>query len=140
MRRQEEIEKLQKKIKNLFIYVLLFIVSIIMYKINLIKIGLAVSITSFIYVCVNYNIINIFFNSKRSKIKLYFSVIIELIYFFLNAFTLTMIGYYIILVCALIYMLREDEGRENINKILQFIGIYTLIKIIYIINLIIFFN
>ena len=85
----------------------------------------------FLYMYLDFNITNIFFTSKRTTFKIYIFMILEIMHFFMMAFSLKNIFIYFLGLGILTYLIITDEGKTETNKIYQFIGIYTLIKIIF---------
>ena len=85
----------------------------------------------FLYMYLDFNITNIFFTSKRTTFKIYIFMILEIMHFFMMAFSLRNIFIYFLGLGILTYLIITDEGKTETNKIYQFIGIYTLIKVIF---------
>ena len=85
----------------------------------------------FLYMYLDFNITNIFFTSKRTTFKIYIFMVLEIMHFFMMAFSLRNIFIYFLGLGILTYLIITDEGKTETNKIYQFIGIYTLIKIIF---------
>ena len=85
----------------------------------------------FLYMYLDFNITNIYFTSKRTTFKIYIFMILEIMHFFMMAFSLKNIFIYFLGLGILTYLIIADEGKTEINKIYQFVGLYTLIKIIF---------
>ena len=85
----------------------------------------------FLYMYLDFNITNIYFTSKRTTFKIYIFMILEIMHFFMMAFSLKNIFIYFLGLGILTYLIITDEGKTETNKIYQFIGIYTLIKVIF---------
>ena len=85
----------------------------------------------FLYMYLDFNITNIYFTSKRTTFKIYIFMILEIMHFFMMAFSLRNIFIYFLGLVILTYLIITDEGKTETNKIYQFIGIYTLIKVIF---------
>ena len=85
----------------------------------------------FLYMYLDFNITNIFFTSKRTTFKIYIFMILEIMHFFMMAFSLRNIFIYFLGLGILTYLIITDEGKTETNKIYQFIGLYTLIKVIF---------
>ena len=85
----------------------------------------------FLYMYLDFNITNIYFTSKRTTFKIYIFMILEIMYFFMMAFSLRNIFIYFLGLGILTYLIITDEGKTETNKIYQFIGLYTLIKVIF---------
>ena len=79
----------------------------------------------------DFNITNIYFTSKRTTFKIYIFMILEIMHFFMMAFSLKNIFIYFLGLGILTYLIIADEGKTEINKIYQFVGLYTLIKVIF---------
>ena len=85
----------------------------------------------FLHMYLDFNITNIYFTSKRTTFKIYIFMILEIMHFFMMAFSLRNIFIYFLGLGILTYLIITDEGKTETNKIYQFIGIYTLIKVIF---------
>jgi len=85
----------------------------------------------FLYMYLDFNITNIYFTSKRTTFKIYIFMILEIMHFFMMAFSLRNIFIYFLGLGILTYLIITDEGKTETNKIYQFIWIYTLIKVIF---------
>jgi putative membrane-associated phospholipid phosphatase len=92
----------------------------------------------FLYMYLDFNITNIFFTSKRTTFKIYIFMVLEIMHFFMMAFTLKNIFVYFVGLGILTYLITIDEGKVEQKKIYQFIGLYTLIKVIFVLTWIIF--
>ena len=92
----------------------------------------------FLYMYLDFNITNIFFTSKRTTFKIYIFMVLEIMHFFMMAFTLKNIFVYFVGLGILTYLITIDEGKVELKKIYQFIGLYTLIKVIFVLTWIIF--
>ena len=92
----------------------------------------------FLYVYLDFNITNIFFTSKRTTFKIYIFMVLEIMHFFMMAFNLKNIFVYFVGLGILTYLITIDEGKVELKKIYQFIGLYTLIKVIFVLTWIIF--
>ena len=92
----------------------------------------------FLYMYLDFNITNIFFTSKRTTFKIYIFMVLEIMHFFMMAFTLKNIFVYFVELGILTYLITIDEGKVELKKIYQFIGLYTLIKVIFVLTWIIF--
>ena len=99
-------------------------------------IGAIVSI--FLYMYLDFNITNIFFTSKRTTFKIYIFMVLEIMHFFMMAFTLKNIFVYFVGLGILTYLITIDEGKVELKKIYQFVGLYTLIKVIFVLTWIVF--
>ena len=92
----------------------------------------------FLYMYLDFNITNIFFTSKRTTFKIYIFMVLEIMHFFMMAFTLKNIFVYFLGLGILTYLITVDEGKNELTKIYQFVGLYTLIKVIFVLTWIIF--
>jgi len=92
----------------------------------------------FLYMYLDFNITNIFFTSKRTTFKIYIFMVLEIMHFFMMAFSLKNIFVYFLGLGILTYLITIDEGKVELKKIYQFIGLYTLIKVIFILTWIIY--
>ena len=92
----------------------------------------------FLYMYLDFNITNIFFTSKRTTFKIYIFMVLEIMHFFMMAFTLKNIFVYFVGLGILTYLITIDEGKVEQKKIYQFIGLYTLIKVIFVLTWIVF--
>ena len=92
----------------------------------------------FLYMYLDFNITNIFFTSKRTTFKIYIFMVLEIMHFFMMAFNLKNIFVYFVGLGILTYLITIDEGKVELKKIYQFIGLYTLIKVIFVLTWIVF--
>jgi putative membrane-associated phospholipid phosphatase len=92
----------------------------------------------FLYMYLDFNITNIFFTSKRTTFKIYIFMVLEIMHFFMMDFSLKNIFVYFVGLGILTYLITIDEGKVEQKKIYQFIGLYTLIKVIFVLTWIIF--
>ena len=118
--------------------IVLLIITIIGYftvfalkKADIINSYIGAIVLIFLYMYLDFNITNIYFTSKRTTFKIYIFMILEIMHFFMMAFSLKNIFIYFLGLGILTYLIITDEGKTETNKIYQFIGIYTLIKIIF---------
>ena len=116
--------------------IVLLIITIIGYftvfalkKADIINSYIGAIVLIFLYMYLDFNITNIYFTSKRTTFKIY--MILEIIHFFMMAFSLRNIFIYFLGLGILTYLIITDEGKTETNKIYQFIGLYTLIKVIF---------
>ena len=86
----------------------------------------------------NYNLINMFFNSKRTTFKIYAFLLLEVIYLFTGNISMAGSIIYAILFSLLIFSIRKDEGREEIPKITKFVYIFFIFKIVFVLSMLIF--
>ena len=107
-------------------------------KADIINSYIGAIILIFLYMYLDFNITNIFFTSKRTTFKIYIFMVLEIMHFFMMAFTLKNIFVYFVGLGILTYLITIDEGKVELKKIYQFIGLYTLIKVIFILTWIIY--
>ena len=118
--------------------IVLLIITIIGYftvfvlkKADIINSYIGAIVLIFLYMYLDFNITNIYFTSKRTTFKIYIFMILEIMHFFMMAFSLRNIFIYFLGLGILTYLIITDEGKTETNKIYQFIGLYTLIKVIF---------
>ena len=92
----------------------------------------------FLYMYLDFNVTNIFFTSKRTTFKIYIFMVLEIMHFFMMAFSLKNIFVYFLGLGILTYLITIDEGKVELKKIYQFVGLYTLIKVIFVLTWIVF--
>ena len=107
-------------------------------KVDIINSYIGAIVLIFLYMYLDFNITNIFFTSKRTTFKIYIFMVLEIMHFFMMAFTLKNIFVYFVGLGILTYLITIDEGKVELKKIYQFIGLYTLIKVIFVLTWIIF--
>ena len=110
----------------------------ILKKADIINSYIGAIVLIFLYMYLDFNITNIFFTSKRTTFKIYIFMVLEIMHFFMMAFTLKNIFVYFVGLGILTYLITIDEGKVEQKKIYQFIGLYTLIKVIFVLTWIIF--
>ena len=127
--------------------IVLLIITIIGYftvfalkKADIINSYIGAIVLIFLYMYLDFNITNIYFTSKRTTFKIYIFMILEIMHFFMMAFSLKNIFIYFLGLGILTYLIITDEGKTETNKIYQFIGIYTLIKVIFALTWIFFYD
>ncbi len=107
-------------------------------KIGILNPYLGAIILIFLYMYMDFNLTNIFFSSKRTTFKIYIFMILEIMHFFMTAFSLMSILVYFIGIAILAYLMIIDEGKNRSPEIYRFLSIYTLIKIIFALTWIVF--
>ena len=107
-------------------------------KADIINSYIGAIILIFLYMYLDFNITNIFFTSKRTTFKIYIFMVLEIMHFFMMAFTLKNIFVYFVGLGILTYLITIDEGKVELKKIYQFVGLYTLIKVIFVLTWIVF--
>ena len=107
-------------------------------KADIINSYIGAIILIFLYMYLDFNITNIFFTSKRTTFKIYIFMVLEIMHFFMMGFSLKNIFVYFVGLGILTYLITIDEGKVELKKIYQFIGLYTLIKVIFVLKWIVF--
>ena len=107
-------------------------------KADIINSYIGAIILIFLYMYLDFNITNIFFTSKRTTFKIYIFMVLEIMHFFMMAFSLKNIFVYFLGLGILTYLITIDEGKVELKKIYQFVGLYTLIKVIFVLIWIVF--
>ena len=102
-----------------------------MIKLEIINVSLGFIILIFLYMYLDFNLTNIYFTSKRTTFKIYIFMVLEIMLFFMTAFTIMNILIYFIGLGILYYLITIDEGKNESVKIYRFLSIYTLIKVIF---------
>ena len=77
-----------KKIKNIIIFIVLFFMSFILSKVNVLNSQIGVLFIFISYIIININFIDFYFDSKRTKILLYLFLIGNILYFSIASFSL----------------------------------------------------
>lgn len=101
-------------------------------KINIIGNYAGTLILTLLYLYMNFNLINLFFTSKRTTFKIYIFMLLDFIYLLRESFSLFSIFIYFTAMGILVYLIMKDEGKNKLPEIYQFAGFYTTIKIIFI--------
>ena len=107
-------------------------------KADIINSYIGAIILIFLYMYLDFNITNIFFTSKRTTFKIYIFMVLEIMHFFMMGFSLKNIFVYFLGLGILTYLITIDEGKVELKKIYQFVGLYTLIKVIFVLTWIVF--
>ena len=77
-----------KKIKNIIIFLILFFISFILSKAEILDVKIGTVIIFISYIIININFIDFYFDSKRTKILLYLFLIGNILYFSIASFSL----------------------------------------------------
>ena len=127
-------EKLRVLLLTIIAYFLFFVIK----KMDIITEYLGIVMLILLYMYANYNLINIFFTSKRTTFKIYAFLLLEVIYLF--TWNISMIGTitYVILFLLLIFSVRKDEGRSEIPKITKFVQIFLIFKVVFVLSMLVF--
>ena len=107
-------------------------------KADIINSYIGAIILIFLYMYLDFNVTNIFFTSKRTTFKIYIFMVLEIMHFFMMGFSLKNIFVYFLGLGILTYLITIDEGKVELKKIYQFVGLYTLIKVIFVLTWIVF--
>lgn len=127
-----------EKSRILMMSIIAYFAVFVLKKIDVVSNYLGIVLMILLYVYANYNLINIFFISKRTTFKIYIFLFLEVIYFFTGAFSLVSIIVYLMLLWALDYSIIKDEGREETPRINSFFQIYIVFKVVFILTMIFF--
>ena len=125
MKENRELKKHKdEKLRVLLLTIIAYFVFFVIKKMDIITEYLGIVMLILLYMYANYNLINIFFTSKRTTFKIYAFLLLEVIYLFTG--NISMIGTitYVILFLLLIFSVRKDEGRSEIPKITKCVQIY----------------
>ncbi len=139
MRDNRELKKHKdEKLRVLLITIITYFVFLIIKKMEIITPHLALIMLILFYLYANYNLINIFFTSKRTTFKIYAFLLLEVIYLFTGNVSMVGAILYVIFFLALFFSVRKDEGREEIPKITKFVQIFIVFKIVFVLTMLIF--
>jgi len=131
MKENRELKKHKdEKLRVLLLTIIAYFVFFVIKKMDIITEYLGIVMLILLYMYANYNLINIFFTSKRTTFKIYAFLLLEVIYLFTG--NISMIGTitYVILFLLLIFSVRKDEGRSEIPKITKFVQIFLIFKVV----------
>lgn len=139
MKENRELKKHKdEKLRVLLLTIIAYFVFFVIKKMDIITEYLGIVMLILLYMYANYNLINIFFTSKRTTFKIYAFLLLEVIYLFTG--NISMIGtiMYVILFLLLIFSVRKDEGRSEIPKITKFVQIFLIFKIVFVLSMLVF--
>ena len=119
-----------KKIKNIIIFLVIFFMSFILSKVNVLIVQIGVLFIFISYIIININFIGFYFDSKRTKTLLYLFLIGNILYFSLASFSLKAILYYLIWMWGINYFVIKNEGRQKVNYVIEYNLIYTIFAIL----------
>ena len=127
-----------EKLRVLLITIMAYFVFLVIKKMDIVTPYLGITMLILLYLYANYNLINMFFTSKRTTFKIYAFLLLEVIY--LYTFNLSIAGsvLYVIFFSLLFFSIRKDEGREEIPKITKFVQIFLIFKIVFVLTMLIF--
>ena len=127
-----------EKLRVLLITIVTYFVFLIIKKMGIVTPYLGIVMLILLYMYANYNLINMFFISKRTTFKIYAFLLLEVIY--LYTFNISIRGaiLYVIFFSLLFFSIRKDEGREEIPKITKFVQIFLIFKIVFVLTMLIF--
>ena len=137
MFKEKEVDKNEKLI-ILAISIVLYFVIYAITKLEVISPYMGVVCLILLYMYSKYNLINIFFSSKRMTFKIYIFMMISIVCFVRFPFSILNLIIYIVLLIVLRNLLVSDEGKNQIPKIDNFMKLYVLFEIIFIITFIFF--
>ena len=126
-----------EKLRVLLITIVTYFVFLIIKKMGIVTPYLGIVMLILLYMYANYNLINMFFISKRTTFKIYIFMM-EVIY--LYTFNISIRGaiLYVIFFSLLFFSIRKDEGREEIPKITKFVQIFLIFKVVFVLTMLIF--
>jgi hypothetical protein len=139
MKENRELKKHKdEKLRVLLLTIIAYFVFFVIKKMDIITEYLGIVMLILLYMYANYNLINIFFTSKRTTFKIYAFLLLEVIYLFTG--NISMIGtiMYVILFLLLIFSVRKDEGRSEIPKITKFVQIFLIFKVVFVLSMLVF--
>ena len=139
MKENRELKKHKdEKLRVLLLTIIAYFVFFIIKKMDIITEYLGIVMLILLYMYANYNLINIFFTSKRTTFKIYAFLLLEVMYLFTG--NISMIGTitYVILFLLLIFSVRKDEGRSEIPKITKFVQIFLIFKVVFVLSMLVF--
>lgn len=119
-----------KKIKNIIIFLILFFISFILSKAEILDVKIGTVIIFILYIMININFIDFYFDSKRTKTLLYIFLIGNILYFSLASFSLKAILYYLIWMWGINYFVIKNEGKQKVNYVIEYNLIYTIFAIL----------
>ena len=127
-----------EKLRVLLITIMAYFVFLVIKKMDIVTPYLGITMLILLYLYANYNLINMFFTSKRTTFKIYSFLLLEVIY--LYTFNISIAGsvLYVIFFSLLFFSIRKDEGREEIPKITKFVQIFLIFKIVFVLTMLIF--
>ena len=127
-----------EKLRVLLITIVTYFVFLVIKKMDIVTPYLGITMLILLYLYANYNLINMFFTSKRTTFKIYAFLLLEVIY--LYTFNISIAGaiLYVIFFSLLFFSIRKDEGREEIQKITKFVQIFLIFKIVFVLTMLIF--
>lgn len=127
-----------EKLRVLLITIMAYFVFLVIKKMDIVTPYLGITMLILLYLYANYNLINMFFTSKRTTFKIYAFLLLEVIY--LYTFNISIAGaiLYVIFFSLLFFSIRKDEGREEIPKITKFVQIFLIFKIVFVLTMLIF--
>ena len=131
MRNNRELKRHKdEKLRVLLITIMAYFVFLVIKKMDIVTPYLGITMLILLYLYANYNLINMFFTSKRTTFKIYAFLLLEVIY--LYTFNIS------IFFSLLFFSIRKDEGREEIPKITKFVQIFLIFKIVFVLTMLIF--
>lgn len=128
MSKDKKIE--MKKIKNIIIFLVLFFISFVLSKTEILDVKIGTVIIFISYIMININFIDFYFDSKRTKTLLYIFLIGNILYFSLASFSLKAILYYLIWMWGINYFVIKNEGKQKVNYVIEYNLIYTIFAIL----------
>ncbi|ERK47672.1 hypothetical protein [Leptotrichia sp. oral taxon 879] len=127
-----------EKLRVLLFTIIAYFVFFVIKKLDIVTPYLGIIMMILLYMYANYNLINIFFTSKRTTFKIYAFLLLEVIYLFTANVSLIGAILYAILFALLFFTIRKDEGREKIPEITKFVNIFIIFKVVFVLSMLIF--
>ena len=139
MKEKRELKKQKdEKLRILIITIITYFIFFLIREMEFISPYLGIIVLILLYMYANFNLINIFFTSKRTTFKIYAFLLLEVIYLFTGSISILGAILYILLFLVLIFWIRKDEGREEIPRIIKFVQIFIIFKVIFVLSMLIF--
>ena len=139
MKENRELKKHKdEKLRVLLLTIIAYFVFFVIKKMDIITEYLGIVMLILLYMYANYNLINIFFTSKRTTFKIYAFLLLEVIYLFTGYISMIGTIMYVILFLLLIFSVRKDEGRSEIPKITKFVQIFLIFKVVFVLSMLVF--
>ncbi len=139
MKEKRELKKQKdEKLRILIITIITYFIFFLIREMEFISPYLGIIVLILLYMYANFNLINIFFTSKRTTFKIYAFLLLEVICLFTGSISILGAILYILLFLALIFLIRKDEGREEIPKILKFVQIFIVFKVVFVLSMLVF--
>ena len=136
LKEEGNIRKDKVKIQKLSIFIILFTLVFIFTKIEVLSSEFGIILIILMYIFVNFSMTNLFFSSKRTTLKIYIFILLDIIYFLLGVFSIKSIFFFFLFLFLLSYLVMKDEGKMEVPKIANFMILYIVFRILFTILLI----